>query len=137
MVVQESHAHKYFVYLKDRSRLGLIYRKYWLYPKLSKHITGKLLDIGCGIGDMLAFRPNSIGIDVNHYNIDYCLSRGLEAYFTPDEVLNFSNEEFDSVLLDNVLEHIERPKELLMEIKRVLKSGGVLLIGVPGARFCM
>lgn len=134
MDARQSHSHNYFSYLKQRSTLGLIYRRFLLYPKLSKYLNGKLLDIGCGIGDMLAFRSNSIGVDVNQYNIDYCLSRGLEAHLIQDEAIDFHNEEFDSVLMDNVLEHIESPEQLLVEIKRVLKKGGVLLIGVPGAK---
>jgi SAM-dependent methyltransferase len=37
-------------------------------------------------------------------------------------------------LLDNVLEHIQNPENLLKEIYRVLRSGGKLLVGVPGIK---
>jgi len=37
-------------------------------------------------------------------------------------------------LLDNVLEHISKPTLLFNEIKRVLRPGGIILIGVPGIR---
>lgn len=50
---------------------------------------------------------------------------------TPDH-LPFDSESFDSVLIDNVLEHIEDPNSLLAEIKRVIRPNGGLLIGVPG-----
>ena len=33
------------------SRLGMIYRRYWLYPRLIGQLEGRVLDIGCGIGD--------------------------------------------------------------------------------------
>jgi SAM-dependent methyltransferase len=38
------------------------------------------------------------------------------------------------VLLDNVLEHTAEPAPLLAEVRRILPSGGRLLIGVPGVR---
>jgi SAM-dependent methyltransferase len=36
--------------------------------------------------------------------------------------------------MDNVLEHISNPGDLLLEIKRVLKPDGIFLIGVPGKK---
>jgi len=48
--------------------------------------------------------------------------------------LPFATGEFDSVLMDNVLEHIDQPRPLLDEARRVLGTAGRLLIGVPGRR---
>jgi len=123
---------KYFSYLGTRSNLGRLYRKYWLYPTLVKHLKGITLDIGCGIGDMLAFRALTTGVDINPHTVDYCKSLGLNAHLMQPDELPFPNKYFDSVLLDNVLEHIEDPNKLLKEIGRVLRNDGRLLIGVPG-----
>ncbi len=49
-----------------------------------------------------------------------------------EDQLPFANGQFDCALLDNVLEHLAKPKPLLHEIKRVLVPGGRLVIGVPG-----
>ena len=49
-------------------------------------------------------------------------------------MIPFDDKSFDSVLLDNVLEHIESPSLLFKEIRRVLKPDGLLLIGVPGEK---
>jgi len=124
----------YFEYLSQRSFLGKIYRNFILYPRLNKHLKGKALDIGCGIGDMLSFRPNTIGLDVNPLNINYCKKKKLEAYLMKNGRIPFEDQSFDSLLLDNVLEHIDAPTLLFKEIKRVLKPDGILLIGVPGIR---
>ncbi len=123
---------KYFLYLKKRSFIGFLYRNLYLYPTLSRYMDGKLLDVGCGIGDMLNFRPNSVGADVNQYNVNYCLARGLCVSLIKDGLLDYCSEEFDSVLLDNVLEHIQDPKKLIGQIKKVLKKNGKLIVGVPG-----
>ena len=126
-------AQTYFEYLRGRSRLGELYRKYVLYPRLVRRLHGRLLDIGCGIGDMLAFRRDSVGVDVNERTVEFCLERGLDARLMHSDILPFEAQSFDSVLMDNVLEHIEKPTRLLGEIARVLRPHGRLLAGVPGA----
>lgn len=123
---------QYFEYLKNRSLLGRIYRRFFLYPKINRLIHGRLLDVGCGVGDMLAFRPNSIGVDINDFNVKFCQWRGLNVELMAIDHLPFADASFDSVLLDNVLEHIAEPESIINEIKRVMSTDGVLVIGVPG-----
>lgn len=125
---------QYFDYLRGRSRLGAFYRGHLLYPRLVRRIHGRLLDVGCGIGDMLAFRHDSVGVDVNDRTVAFCKSRGLDARVMAPDHLPFENATFDSVLMDNVLEHIEAPDPVLQESRRVLRAGGRLLVGVPGVR---
>jgi SAM-dependent methyltransferase len=93
-----------------------------------------VLDIGCGIGDMLSFRKNTLGLDVNPLNVDFCKNRKLNAFIMKPNIIPFDDKTFDSVLLDNVLEHIESPLLLFKEIRRVLKPNGLVLIGVPGEK---
>ena len=125
---------EYASYLCSRSLAGNLYRKYWLYPHLTKFLKGSTLDIGCGIGDMLGFRPNTVGVDINPHNVTFCKELGLDAQVMVPDLLPFGGNSFDSVLLDNVLEHIAEPTPLLAEIRRVLRPQGVVLIGVPGLR---
>lgn len=46
------------------------------------------------------------------------------------EELPFADEAFDIVLSDNVIDHAERPLEIIDELIRVLKPGGVLFFTV-------
>lgn len=123
---------EYHAFLKKRTLLGKIYRKFWLYPRLCKSLSGKTLDIGSGIGDFVRYRPNTVGVDINPDNVEFCSSQGLDVRLMEINRLPFDDGEFDSVNMDNVLEHIEEPSPILLEITRVLKRGGTLLIGVPG-----
>jgi len=125
---------EYFSYLNKRSTVGRLYRRYILYPNLSKRLSGKTLDIGCGIGDFLAFRSETTGVDINPYTVEYCKALGLDALVMQPDQLPFSAGSFDSVLLDNVLEHLDNPKVLLEEIRRVIKPSGLIIIGVPGRK---
>jgi SAM-dependent methyltransferase len=103
-----------------------------VYPKICNCIQGRLLDLGCGIGDMLKFYPNSVGVDINPYTVEFCNKSGLKAFLIDSDKLPFKPESFDTILLDNVLEHIQEPSNLLFEISRVLKKPGQLIIGLPG-----
>jgi SAM-dependent methyltransferase len=123
---------QYFKYLLHKSFLGNLYRRYYLFPILNRYLKGHMLDLGCGVGDMLQYRSNSIGVDINVFNVKFCKKNKHEAYLIKFNQLPFKDKVFDSVLLDNVLEHIKKPDLLLKEIKRVLKPNGILLIGVPG-----
>jgi SAM-dependent methyltransferase len=124
----------YFQYLRGRSRLALAYRRHYLYPRLCRHLHGKVLDVGCGIGDLLRYLPGSVGADVNAHAIAWCQTQGLDAHKSTVEHLPFHSESFDSAMLDNVLEHLAEPRPLLAEIRRVLLPGGTLMVGVPGER---
>ncbi len=124
----------YYEYLKQRSRFGLRYRRYWLYPRLCRYVNGRALDVGCGIGDFLSFRPGTVGVDINPSTVEWCQRQGLDAHLMLPDHLPFDDETFDSVVLDNVMEHLSSPELLLREIRRVLRPCGTAVVGVPGKR---
>ena len=128
-----NHA-EYLKYLRTRSTWGRLYRTHWLYPRLSRSLKGLVLDIGCGIGDMLVFRPGTVGADVNPYIVESNKQQGLDVHLIVDGNLPFSDVVFDTVIMDNVLEHISEPQALLAEVRRVLKPGAIFLVGVPSRK---
>jgi SAM-dependent methyltransferase len=99
---------------------------------LKLHAKGRLLDLGCGMVPLYdAYRDyvtDNICIDwgnSNHKNgyLDF------EADLTKE--LPFSEGEFDTIILSDVLEHIPEPERLCREIARVLSPSGKLLMNVP------
>lgn len=126
----------YFNYLSGRSGAGLLYRNYLLYPVLSRMLHGRVLDFGCGIGDFLKYMKNSVGVDVNQQLVDYCQSCDLDASLIRDGCISYPDSSFDSVVMDNVLEHISEADadRVIGEIMRVLRPSGTLLVGVPGQK---
>jgi len=102
-------------------------------------IKGKLLDVGCALGFFLEEAKKAgfevVGIDTSDYAVEYCRKRGLKEIFKGSlEKASFRPESFDVVIALHVLEHTPHPKKLLLEIKRVLKSNGLLLLGVPNSK---
>ena len=124
----------YFDSLIRRKRVGLWYRNAWLYPRICRHLRGRVLDVGCGIGDMVSYRAETTGVDVNPKAVAYCRSRGLTVQEMQPDRLPFPDETFDGGVLDNVLEHLEKPEPLLAEVRRVIRPGGSFVVGVPGER---
>lgn len=122
----------YFDSLIRRKRAGLWYRNIWLYPRMCRHMRGRVLDVGCGIGDMVSYRTQTVGVDLNARAVAYCRSRGLSVQQMEPDRLPFPDAEFDGAVLDNVLEHLQQPEPLLSEIHRVLRSGASFVVGVPG-----
>ena len=134
MKFNKTNPKEYNTYLKKRSIFSYLYRNFFLYPTLQKKLINPVLDVGCGIGDYLRFNKQSFGADINEFNINELLVSGYKAVLIEDNILKFEDNYFNSVLLDNVLEHIREPLPLLKEVKRVLRKNGILLIGLPGIK---
>lgn len=98
--------------------------------ELGKELSGKLLDIGCGT------KPYKSYISVEQYigvEIDTERSRATSKadVFYDGKKIPFPNNEFDSILANEVFEHVFNPAEFLSEVNRVLKNNGKLLMTVP------
>ena len=108
------------------ARLGL--RK--AMSRFSSELKGRLLDVGCGskpYQELFAV-DDYFGLDIDS---EASRNRKIADYFYDGKIFPFNENEFDSVLCNQVLEHIFNPDEFLSEIKRVLKPGGRLLLTVP------
>lgn len=98
---------------------------------VERHVTGRLLDIGCGTKPYLdLIKPYvSEHVGVDHEDCFHCMDRvdliGT-AYAIPVE-----DASFDSVLCTAVLEHLEEPEKALQECFRVLKPASVAVYSVP------
>jgi len=91
-----------------------------------------ILDVGCGWGRELCKLQNAVGVDIsqaflrtarNYVKNDVILT---DAYYLP-----FKNNSFSFVVMSEVIEHLTNPTKVLVEIKRVLKTNGRLLIQTP------
>lgn len=95
----------------------------------------KILDIGCGGANTLtaatAIRGN-YNIDIRQPTIPVENFQLMNA-----EDLTFEDNFFDKVYLMDVLEHVEKPAQVLRHIHRVLKPGGKLILGTPNALYVL
>ncbi len=129
-----NHYREYAKYLSKKTHIGNFYRKFWLYKRLSFNLQGKILDVGCGVGDFLEFNSSAKGVDINPYLIKICLNKNLDVRLMDKGKIPYKDNVFNSCLLDNVIEHLEDPDNLIIEIMRILKPKGKLLVGIPGQK---
>lgn len=100
--------------------------------KNSKHLKGALLDFGCGTKP---YKKLFINVD-SYIGVDYKIEGREESQKTVDffydgKVIPFKNQEFDSILSTEVLEHVFNVEDILCEFNRVLKINGHALITTP------
>jgi ubiquinone/menaquinone biosynthesis C-methylase UbiE len=102
-------------------------------------LDGKILDIGCGDGLFaeILFRGQkgrvSVGVDVNPQELRKADRTEIyQNLIQADSAkLSLPDNEFDTVLCNSVLEHIENVDSALTEICRVLKPSGKFIFTVP------
>jgi SAM-dependent methyltransferase len=97
---------------------------------------GYLLDVGCATGlflNMMRERGwQAAGVELNPLAADYARRTfGLEVQTGTLEDAAYPAATFDAVTLWDVLEHVVDPKGTLAEIGRVIKPGGLLVLGLP------
>lgn len=122
-----------------------LFQKYWHSRRfaevlrLVKPVNGAVLDIGCHSGTFTekilkkVGSKNIFGVDISRSAIDLIKKRIPYGKFqvANAEKLPFAASYFEAVYCLEMLEHVDDPEAVLLEIKRVLKKGGYALILVP------
>ena len=95
-----------------------------------------LLDVGCGIGALVAEAVDrgyaASGIDINDQATRYGRDTlGLPLHTGAVEALHESTMRYDLIVLSQVLEHLEAPAAALNDLSRLLKPGGHIAIESP------
>jgi 2-polyprenyl-3-methyl-5-hydroxy-6-metoxy-1,4-benzoquinol methylase len=107
--------------------------------KLSGDPRGQtMLDIGCGTGEFLKAAAdigfNVTGIDVDSTTTDYITTKyGFHAVTGLLGPETFPQCSFDVVVLSHVIEHLQRPIELIAVIRSILKPNGLFVMCTPNS----
>ncbi len=103
--------------------------------------TGRVLDVGCGIGRCLDFvQPRGVGVDPNDTAVDVCREKGHEAYVPDDFSTVFADGSadrlFDTMLCAHVLEHLDEATgvELVTTYLPYLRPGARVVLITPQER---
>jgi SAM-dependent methyltransferase len=97
---------------------------------------GRLLEIGCGMGFLLAkFREDGWDVEGIEPNRGYCEfigeHHGIKASPAILEDDKRPPSTFDAVVMLHVIEHVPNPLGTLKEIHRVMKPGSTLVLETP------
>jgi ubiquinone/menaquinone biosynthesis C-methylase UbiE len=109
-----------------------------LVKEIQKSESGRILDVGCGNGNLFRFLPDGKyelhGIDFSENMIGQAKRNcKTQASFSvaDAEHLPFDDNSFDIIVCNASFHHYICPDAVLKEMRRVLKPSGKLLIGDP------
>jgi 2-polyprenyl-3-methyl-5-hydroxy-6-metoxy-1,4-benzoquinol methylase len=98
----------------------------------TKSQKGKLLDIGAGTGDFLVVANNdgwqTIGTEPSEKAKGIAINKGVKF---AESLSSLENNSFDVITMWHVLEHVPNLEEYIIELKRLLKPSGTIIIAVP------
>ena len=96
---------------------------------------GRILDIGCGRGIHLHELAER-GFAVHGFEVSAHATKGIDprvqlAIAPSLQEVRYPDQYFDEIIIWHVYEHVPDPVALLVEMQRILKPGGKLILSVP------
>lgn len=131
---------EYFkIMIEEYSHMSYQYVFNVVFSVLDKYTRKKdnVLDIGCGVGWLL---QRTLDLGCNAYGIDFATSgikivkaKLKEANLMTSDANHtpFREETFDLITCTWLLEHVEKPEEILAEVFRILKNSGLAIFMSP------
>lgn len=122
---------------------GLDAYNHWVYDLLKDHVGGRVLEVGCGTGNITQYLARSadevVGIDpvarfIDRFRQRFAGSGAVTSHRCTLADLTAPTEDaacFDSVVSCNVFEHIEDHVGALEQVATHLRPGGKAVIFVP------
>lgn len=120
------------------------FSQYWwsnrFYAALARRFgprRGRLLEVGCGLGHLLARlqdRFEAVGADVNAAALREAARVAPRARLeqaSAEDLGRFGNGSFSIVIAKHVVEHLSRPEAAVAEFGRLLSPGGILILATP------
>lgn len=119
----------------ERRRLQVISR---LLPKSG---ISRVLDVGCGNGELSEILSNrrlnvtatDLGFDSIHRASLKIKKKNLKIPFVQGDIyrLPYGDNSFDAVVASEIVEHLEKPRDAMLEVARVLHPGGYFICSTP------
>jgi len=101
------------------------------YERLSK---GTVVDLGCGLSPFID-KMGGVGVDYSPETIKKCKEMYKNATFVCSDVLHtpFEDQSFDTAVSGEVIEHLEDPGALVLEMLRIARKR--IIISTPHLEF--
>ena len=98
-----------------------------------------ILDYGCNTGRHAlnvkqAYGYNVMGADINPAAISVAQRKGIPAELITPKFFEKYKFSFDIIINSHVLEHVDDPKDFLVNIRGLLKEDGTFVIAIPQER---
>jgi dolichol-phosphate mannosyltransferase len=121
----------------ERAYYSLVYpQRYWqrrrheIITSLAR-ASNLTVDVGCGSSLILQSLNHAVGLDVSFSKMRYLRRYELPVVQGSIFHLPFGAASADCVICSEVIEHIPMDGRVFLELDRVLKPGGILILGTP------
>lgn len=135
-------------YSHQENKKGFVPRLYEAIKKINlKHKfrlasrdlpVGKLLDIGCGVGDFLHVAENRgwqcTGVEPSEEAREIARQRIKGDLLYSEDLEQLPDQSFDLITMWHVLEHVDDLKWQVAQLQRLIKPNGRIVIAVPNYR---
>jgi dolichol-phosphate mannosyltransferase len=91
----------------------------------------QVLDVGCGSSRIVLDLPRAVGLDIRQNKLRWLSWRRSRLVRASCERLPFADGAFDGLIHSQVIEHLPDDPAILAECRRVLRPGGILVLGTP------
>ncbi len=91
----------------------------------------QILDIGCGSSRIIIDLAKAVGLDILFNKLRWLRPRHESVVQADGCFLPFRDGAFSTVICSEMIEHVPDCRELWTEMWRVLKPGGILILGTP------
>ena len=132
---------------RGRGRFSMYWfaRRYYaaLVRRFAPYGGGALLELGCGLGDLLGLLQDDfdcVGIDVMSHGVAETQRHAPRAHVfehSADDLQIFETGRFSVVVSLHVVEHLLDPEHALVEMRRIVRPGGLLLFATPNPGYAM
>ncbi len=101
----------------------------------------RLLDMGCGNGTYLSLVKSRFqeiyGCDISESALHEVQKKDIQAVCADlnKGYIPYKSDSFDTVTAMELLKHVIDPLQLLIDVKRILRSGGKLILTTPNIRY--
>ena len=120
-------------YYKDMpTNLQFLFKKRFEWMNNFIRKGDKVLEVGCGTGVSKDFIRKDCDVLFTDFAEHHWIDKKVDALNT-----KFSDNTFDVILCSNMIHHIPFPKRFFLEMRRILKSEGYLLIQEINCSFMM
>lgn len=96
---------------------------------------GKMLEIGCGVGDFLHYAEQKgwecYGAEPSEDAVKILQTKTKIKVVKPEQIEDFPDASFDLICMWHVLEHVADLKWQIAQLKRLLKPNGRIVIALP------
>ena len=93
--------------------------------------SGRILDAGCGSSLIIQSLNNAVGMDFNLGKLRFLRRYGMPLVRGSAFALPFADNSFDCVVSQEVIEHLPYDESIFEDMRRVLKPGGIVILGTP------